>query len=172
MKAQIWVETVVYTLIGLSIIAVILALLTPKIQETKDKALIDQSISILDSLSRTVDDIKFSPGNSWPLQVKFDKGKFFIDGTTDEIYFLFDDSKIKYSEEGQEISRGKIKIKTTTLNRNTAVKLSLNYSKILNITYKGKDESHSFSSASLPYDLFIENVGKDPATNLTIINVQ
>ena len=89
-NAQIWIETVIYTLIGLSIIAIILSLLTPKIQETKDKALIDQSISILDDLGKQVDDIKFAPGNSWPLHVKFDKGKFIVDGLNDKIYFLFE----------------------------------------------------------------------------------
>jgi len=36
-RAQVWVETVIYTLIGLSIMGVVLAVAIPKINETKDK---------------------------------------------------------------------------------------------------------------------------------------
>lgn len=169
-KAQVWVETVIYTLIGLSIIAAVLAIITPKIQETKDKAVIDQSLDILDSLSRNIDEIKFAPGNSWPVQVKFDKGKFVVDGVNDQVYFLFEDSKVKYSQEGEEIVRGRIHIMTTKVNRNTVVKLSLNYTAILNITYQDSDRVQTFQSAALPYDLFVEHKGKNAGSGLTQIN--
>ena len=36
-KGQVWVETVLYTLIGLALIGVVLAIITPKINETRDK---------------------------------------------------------------------------------------------------------------------------------------
>lgn len=168
-KAQVWLETVIYTLIGLSILAVILALITPKIQETKDKAVLDQSLSLLDDLSRTIDEIKFAPGNSWPVQIKFDKGRFVVDGAGNEVYFLFEDSKVKYSEPGEIINRGRITIETVQAGRELNVKMSLKYTNALNITYRGEDRTQSFQAASLPYDLFVENAGRDSA-GLTVIN--
>ncbi len=159
-QAQIWVETVIYTLIGLSILAVILSIVTPKIQESKDKAVIDQSVTILDELSRDIDQIKFTAGNSWPVQIKFDKGKFVVDGVHDEIYFLFEKSQIAYSEVGEEITRGRIKIKTTKIGKDIEVRLSLSYAGVLNITSKGEDRVQTFQSASIPYDLFVENLGR------------
>ena len=161
MKAQIWIETVVYTLIGLSIIAVILALVTPKIQETKDKALIDQSVTLLDELSKQIDQIRFTPGNSWPVNIKFDKGKFIVNGEQDTLLFIFEDSKIKYTENGQNIVRGRVNIKTTIINKEIQVELLLNYSRIVNVTFDGTDKTRSFASASLPYDFFMESAGRD-----------
>ncbi len=169
MKGQVWLETVIYTLIGLSILGVILALVTPKIQETKDKAVIDQSLSLLDDLSRTIDEIKFVPGNSWPVQLKFEKGVFVVDGEGDEVYFLFEDSKVAYSEIGETITRGKITIETTRAGKEIKVKLSLRYANALNITSRGEDQLQRFQSAALPYDLFVENVGRD-GNGFTVIN--
>lgn len=169
-KAQIWIETVIYTLVGLSIIAVILAIITPKIQEAKDKAVIDQSLDILDSLSRDIDDIKFAPGNSWPVEIKFDNGRFFIDGATDTIYFLFEENKAQYSEAGTTITRGRVIIRTDKVAKNYVVKLGLNYSGVLNITYKNQDRVQSFQAAAIPYDLVMESKGK--TGGLTQINFE
>ena len=43
-RGQIWVETVIYTLIGLTIIGLLLAVSKPQIDKQKDKALIEQKI--------------------------------------------------------------------------------------------------------------------------------
>ena len=44
LKAQVWVETAVYTIIGLAIIGIILAIANPSIQRYKDNAVIEQTI--------------------------------------------------------------------------------------------------------------------------------
>ena len=46
-RGQIWVETMVYTLIAFALIGLVLAFVKPKIQETQDKAIIEQSVNIL-----------------------------------------------------------------------------------------------------------------------------
>ena len=43
-KSQVWVETVIYTLIGLSIIGILLAVLKPTVESTKDRLMIEQII--------------------------------------------------------------------------------------------------------------------------------
>ena len=43
-KGQIWIETVIYTLIGLALIGLVLAILTPKIKEFGDRQIIEQTI--------------------------------------------------------------------------------------------------------------------------------
>jgi hypothetical protein len=160
-QGQVWIETVIYTMIGLSIIAVILAIVTPKIQETKDKALIDQSIEILEKIDKSLSDMKFTPGNSWPVQLKFDKGEFVIDGTDDRVYFLFEKSNSRYSEPGIEIKRGSINISTTENGNYYDVRLMLDYNGKVDITYKNNQVIKRFQSATLPYDLVLESKGKN-----------
>ena len=41
-RAQVWVETVTYTLIGLTIIGLLIAGIKPKIEESRDKSIINQ----------------------------------------------------------------------------------------------------------------------------------
>ena len=42
-KAQVWIETVIYTLIALALIGTVLAFVKPKIQEIQDKIVKIQS---------------------------------------------------------------------------------------------------------------------------------
>ena len=46
-NGQVWVETVIYTLIAFSLIAAVLAFVKPKIDELQDKAIIEQSIGMI-----------------------------------------------------------------------------------------------------------------------------
>ena len=46
-RGQIWVETVIYTLIALVMIGTILAFALPKISEIQDKSTIEQSIIVI-----------------------------------------------------------------------------------------------------------------------------
>ena len=49
-KGQVWIETVVYTLIGLSIIAIILTMAMPQIDKMKDKSVVEQTATALNEL--------------------------------------------------------------------------------------------------------------------------
>ena len=43
-KGQIWVETMVYTLIAFALIGIVLMFVKPKIEEIQDTSIIEQSI--------------------------------------------------------------------------------------------------------------------------------
>ena len=51
---QVWVETVIYTLIGLAIIALVLTAALPKINAKKDEMMIEQSIEALGNIDSKV----------------------------------------------------------------------------------------------------------------------
>ena len=53
-KAQIWIETVLYTLIGLALIGIVLTIVTPKINEQKDRSVIEQSIEALNNFDSKI----------------------------------------------------------------------------------------------------------------------
>jgi len=63
-SGQAWVETVIYTLIGLSIIGIVLGVATPKIKELTDKAIIDQTISAMNDLDNKIVAVQVAAGNS------------------------------------------------------------------------------------------------------------
>ena len=46
-KGVVWVSTIIYTLIGLSVIALLLAVINPKIKEMKDSFVVKQSMVAL-----------------------------------------------------------------------------------------------------------------------------
>ena len=49
-RGQVWIETVIYTLIGISLIALALTFIAPKISETQDRIAIEQTINSLNEL--------------------------------------------------------------------------------------------------------------------------
>lgn len=63
-SGQVWIETVLYTLIGLSIIGVILAMVRPAIEEKRDEITLQQSIDILKGIDNNIADvIQYGTGN-------------------------------------------------------------------------------------------------------------
>ena len=58
-KGQIWIETVIYTLIIFVMIGLVLSFAKPKIEEMQDKAIIEQSIAMMkDIYSNFLSNIK------------------------------------------------------------------------------------------------------------------
>ena len=53
-KAQVWIETVTYTMIALVMIGLVLAFAKPKIEELQDKTIIEQSIKILNEFNSII----------------------------------------------------------------------------------------------------------------------
>ena len=73
-RGQIWVETVVYTLIAFALIGLVLAFVKPKIEEIQDKAVLDQSAGILEEIDSIVKNLG-SPGNQRLIELGISKGK-------------------------------------------------------------------------------------------------
>jgi len=166
-RSQIWVETVIYTLIGLTILAVIIGIAQPKINAYRDKIVIDNSLEMMNKLDEQVEEVKLVVGQARKLQLNIKKGEIKIDGQNDEILFEMESNK-KYSEPGEEIQNGKIKILTEEVEENFKVSLKLEYNN-LNITYNEKDSVGVLQEASQPYEIIVRNVGSfDGKSNIDI----
>src|SRR3990167_8627253 len=99
-KGQVWVETVIYTLIGISFIGVVLAFVTPKIQEYQDKAIIEQTIDSFNILDKKINEVLSAPLNTRIVEFQLKKGKIYFDPIREEVYFVLDNSRALYSENG------------------------------------------------------------------------
>ncbi len=156
-RGQVWIETIIYTLIALALIGLVLAYAKPKIEELRDKTIIEQSKEILEGIDSKIREVKSQGvGNKREIKVEINKGNLNIDGVNDKIYFEIE-SKYEYSESGENISYGDnliiITEKKGSLNN---VKLILDYTDY-NITYNGEEELKQIGKSSVPYQIFISN---------------
>lgn len=158
-KAQVWVETVVYTLIGLSIMGLVLAFALPKINEMKDKAIIDQTIEALNELDTKILDASSTAGSTRIVDFKIGKGKAVIDGVNDIVTFTLPESHVVYSEPGATTKIGEISVKTEKKAKTSKVELWLNYTGRFDITYNRQDQEKALQQAPSPYKILIENNG-------------
>jgi hypothetical protein len=158
-KGQIWIETVIYTLIGLAIIGILLSFITPAINEKKDEVLIEQGIVMLESINEVVEEIKFyGEGNSREINIKIQKGKLKIISENDSIIFNIE-SKNKFSEPGRRIEEGDVTILTEKSGNYYLVKLSLDYEKV-DITFNKGEEKKTYQKSPSSYKIMITNYGK------------
>jgi len=164
-KSQVWVETVVYTLIGLTIIGIVVGVATPRIKEVTDNAIIEQTISALTELNQKIIGTQSAIGSSRAVSFKIKKGEIFIDSVKDQIIFTLKDTTLKYSEVGQSIEQGNLIIITQGEEGEYDLSLILDYSSVsnkpLNITYNNKDEGSLLTQAPSPYQLLMENKGNN-----------
>ena len=167
-RGQIWVETVIYTLIAFVMIGLVLSFVKPKIEEIQDKALIEQSIGIMEDISIIISSlVEGGPGNQRLIELGIRKGDLKIDGIKDKILFEIE-SRYTYSEPGENIYHGSIIVHTKKRGKFNTVNLTIDYSEEYNITYNGEDKLKTISKASTPYKLSISNKGGDK----TIINIE
>ena len=54
---QVWIETVIYTMIAFVLIAAVLAFVKPKIEEMQDRTLIDQTERVIEEINLKILDI-------------------------------------------------------------------------------------------------------------------
>lgn len=156
-RGQIWVETVIYTLIAFVMIGLVLAYAKPQIEKLQDRAIIEQSIAMVKNIDSTILTIG-APGNQRLMELGIKKGTLKIDGVKDLIVFEME-SKHTYSEPGVNVSDGNLIIYTEKTGKFNIVTLTRNYNEECNITYQGKDEAKIISKASTPYQLLISNKG-------------
>jgi len=167
-KGQVWVETVIYTLIALTMIGAVLAFILPKIEEIRDKSVIEQSInSVKDIDSVILSIVQGGPGNRKLVESNIKKGMMKIDGRLNQLSFEIETSYL-YSEPGKIINLGNVKAVTTDIGGINKVTLTANYN--YNIKYNDLDEEKILEQSSTPYTITIENKGEDADGN-TIINI-
>jgi len=158
-RAQVWVETVIYTLIAFVMISLVLAYAKPKIEEMQDKAIIEQSIDMLTDINHAVlSVVQGGAGNKRFLEIGIKKGVLKIDAENDKLIFELE-SRHTYTEPGKEISLGEIDVYTEKIGKYNKVTLTKDYSTSYNITYIEEDKLKTLNKASIPYQLFIMNRG-------------
>lgn len=156
-KAQIWVETVVYTLIGISIIGILLAVAKPKIDEIRDRMIIEQTIDSFNQIHGKIIEIQDSPGNQRTLGLKLSRGEITINSSADKITWEIE-SKYRYSQPGSWVEFGKIKVLTETANPYN-VFVVLDYSGSYNISVSNEEKSFEIEESPTPYNLLFINKG-------------
>jgi|WetSurMetagenome_2_1015567.scaffolds.fasta_scaffold70376_2 hypothetical protein len=163
MKGQIWIETVIYTLIALTIIGIVLGIVKPALDEQKDKVSIGQSIDTLNAIDQRIGDIEYVAGNSRNIEMKITRGVMVIDGKEDKIRIIIEDSNYAPSEVNVTINQGSIQEFTNSSKGKYYVSLTLDYSGKFNITSNKKDIVKTFQYAPTPYILVVRNNGQTPA---------
>ncbi|MBS3071484.1 hypothetical protein J4408_00680 [Candidatus Pacearchaeota archaeon] len=161
-KGQVWVETVLYTLIGLALIALVLAFITPKVSQTKDKLAVEQTINSLNDFDSRIKSVLSAPGNVRKIEFNMRRGELIVDGREDKIVFLLRDLKEPYSEVDVPIDIGNVKVTSQKEQKDYSVELVLNYTGLFNLTYNENrplDMDRSFAQAATPYEFSITNLG-------------
>ncbi|VVB80255.1 Uncharacterised protein [uncultured archaeon] len=156
-RAQIWIETVIYTLIALALIGLVLAFAKPKIDSVRDRMLIEQTIDSMNKINDQIAEVQLAPGNRRVLSVKINQGEINVDSTNNSISWALN-SVYKYSEIDRPVKLGSIYILTRG-NGPYNVSVSSNYG--FNLTLDGAKSNYAFESAPTPYTVTVtsKNVG-------------
>jgi len=168
-RGQIWVETIIYTLIAFALIGLVLAFVKPKIEEIQDKGIIEQSISVLEDIDLIIKTLG-DPGNQRVVNLGISKGIFNIDGGNNKLFFEIE-SRHVYSEPGKNVTIRNIIVLTEKRGKINDVTLTRDYEGEYDITYQNTDELKKIGKTSTSYTLLIANKGEN-ALNKTIINIE
>jgi|TARA_B100001971_G_C18265932_1_gene592376 hypothetical protein len=166
-RGQVWVETVIYTLIAFVMIGAVLAFIKPKIEEIRDKALIEQTIEVIESINFGIIELG-GEGNKRIIELGIKKGILKIDGENNLIIFEIE-SRHVYSQPGEDIYIGNIIANTKKRGTFNTVTLTSNYSEY-NLTYNQEDKLKTITRASTPYRLSISHHGENDDTGKPIID--
>lgn len=164
-SGQVWVETVIYTLIGLAIMGLILAMAKPKIDQKKDEIVIEQAIEAMRNINEKIYEVQRAAGNRRAVDLKIGRGKLTVDTDNDEIRWEMDVS-YEYSQDGVAVPLGGLNV-TTVESTPWKVTLSMDYA--VDIQYDNQSVgAKDISEAPTPYRLIIENKGKNNAGDFII----
>src|SRR3989344_7786677 len=106
---QVWIETVLYTIIGLSIIALVLSFAYPKIRASQESLLIEQSIATLNNLDKVITTVsERGPGNVKTYTFTIKRGRIIFEEKGESILLEIKGIKSEYSEPGVPISDGRV----------------------------------------------------------------
>jgi hypothetical protein len=157
-SGQVWIETVIYTLIAFVMIGLVLSFAKPKIEELQDQAILQQSTEMMKQIDTTILTMG-AAGNQRILEIGIKEGDLKLDCPNDKIIFELQ-SKSIYSEPGKNISDGNIVILTEKKSGYNLVTLTRDYHEKYNLKFEGKEELKDISKASTSYKITILNNGE------------
>lgn len=170
-RGQVWIETVLYTLIGLALIGLALGFIMPKINEARDKVLVEQAINSISAFDEKISEaIQRGTGNIRQTDFSMKKGELYIDGKNDEIRFVIDGLTKPYSQPDVPIEIGRVKIVSSKGQKTSSVNLTVAYQ--ANLTYQGQDGEKKFTAASVPYKFSAKNEGVYGEPGRTLVDIE
>ncbi|MEK6935755.1 MAG: hypothetical protein AABW67_03130 [Nanoarchaeota archaeon] len=157
-KAQVWIETAVYTLIGITIMGIVLSMAIPQIEKMKDNTIIEQTMSAMNVLNDKILNVEQSEKSVGKVVFTVGKGYLEFDSGNNSIKYVLENTKLELSEPGKEIPKGNnIILKTEKYGSNFNIILKMSYTS--NITYEGQEKTKRLNAGGTPYNIFIENKG-------------
>jgi hypothetical protein len=160
-KAQVWVETVIYTLIAFVLIGTVLFFARPEIQELQDKAVLEQSMNLLKGMNDMILSIvQGGPGNRRIMELGLKRGLLKIDGINDQIIFEME-GEYEYSELGKSIDVGGDITALTHEKGNFYLVTFTSDMSDYNITYAGEDKLKFINPSATSYKISFLNKGKE-----------
>ncbi|MDO8528713.1 MAG: hypothetical protein Q7S06_02375 [Nanoarchaeota archaeon] len=156
-KGQVWIETVMYTLIAFAIMGLVLAYARPKIEALQDKAIIEQSILMLKDIDSTLLTMG-GAGNQRVIEISIKKGDLKIDGVQDKIVFEIE-SMLEYSQPDKTISSGNVDILTKKSGKFNTITLTRDFFGDYDLTNTERDETRTISKSPVSYTLKISDKG-------------
>lgn len=164
-KGDIWVSVVLYVLISLVILSSVYMVVEPKINEAQDRAVVEQTIILLNDVDDAIKTSSQATGTVVMRQIKISKGDLFIYNATSDgqingtIIYLLNNTNLKYSQQDTPLVSGNIQVLTTANLQNEdkyniVLTLDLQNKKILN---DNNQNPWQLSASPLPYKLFIKS---------------
>jgi hypothetical protein len=184
-KGQVWIETVVYTLIGVVIIALVLAFAKPKLDEYQSKQVYTAMITSFNELDTQIEQVyRYGSGNKREITLYVSHGSMTIYGNNECEYSAPGDADCLIIEiEGMDYQPGEegynvivpgtnMKVRTKFNGKNFDVSLIRIFNpEVINLNYNGEDKTYSLSPSPSPYKILIENKGKPSGSGPTTIDL-
>lgn len=168
-RSQVWVETVVYTLIAFVILGAILGFARPKIEKLQDESIIEQSIKMLEDIDGIIEEVKEVSGNKREIELGVKKGSLTIDSENDQIIFDIE-SRYTYSEPGILYEKGDVDIYNHKIGELNKINATISYKGKYDLLWSGEEKKELLTKSSASYKIFISNDGKKEG--LTLINFE
>jgi hypothetical protein len=157
-KGVVWVSTVLYILISLTVLSLVLVSVQPIIDKNRDKTICSQSEQVLRNIDDTMGKVSENQGNRFSSDVKISRGNLIINSSSNRIEWQLKDSAYQYSEENQEITQGKIHIITKKNGNKWQVSMYLDYQDVYDLSFNNQEISRVLTESSQDYSLSFENI--------------
>lgn len=159
LAGQLWMESLLYTLIALGIIGTVIAFAAPKIRDAQEKAAIENGLDKLRTMDALISEVRTLPtDNARTLMLDIPRGTLTIDGMKDMVVLSIPEVRKPYSEGGIAVQDGRVNVLTTKTDKTYKVILTLSYqAEGINITMNAKERVQELTQAPTPYTLVIRN---------------